>query len=199
MLKVVLKNLADPVKSQDQKYRQLKLENDKVRAKILPCPSSMDYLKAIGFKEATDGGGENILRIESVDDLVLMKASLQEVSNGLDMVSPKDQHEAGKVLKKHRTEDLNFADEKKEEIAKAKCVVVEQLTGKQIERLLTERKAQQEREVAKAQRKKVAKLIQQDKYVRANDENWVSAPSSACAKTGSTIVTFRDRHGENDE
>ena len=42
LLKVVLKNLADPVKALEPKYRQLKVENPKVATKILPCPSALD-------------------------------------------------------------------------------------------------------------------------------------------------------------
>lgn len=195
LLKVVLKNLADPVKSQDPKYQQLKLENPKVRAKILPCPSSLEYLIAIGFHEATDEQGERILRTGRVLDLDLMQASLQEVANGLDIVQPntlKVPSDNEMVVKKHRTE---MVEEKKEDVVRS---MPERLSEKQKARILAEKAKEQERVEAKAQRRKVSQLILQDKYVRENDENWTSAPSAACAKTGNAISTFRDRHGEAD-
>lgn len=191
--------MADPVKAQDPKYRQLKLENPKVQAKILPCcPSSTDYLKAIGFQETTDEDtNENILRIDAQatnDFIVLMQASLQEVSNGLDILNPprpgKAEYET--VVKKHRT-----SEEKKDDIIVG-TNTSDKLSEKQKARILADKAKQLEREEAKAQRRKVAELIKQDKYVRENDENWTSAPSAACAKTGNSISTFRDRHGETD-
>lgn len=201
LLKVVLKNLADPVKAQDPKYRQLKLENPKVQAKILPCyPSSTDYLKAIGFQEMKDEDtNENILRIDAKatnDFIVLMQASVQEVSNGLDILNPPPTKNAGyeTVVKKHRTDT---SEEKKDDIV-ISTTTGEKLSEKQKARILADKAKQLEREEAKAQRRKVAQLIKQDKYVRENDENWTSAPSAACAKTGNSISTFRDRHGEAD-
>ena len=53
-LRIVVKNLADPSKNSDPKYRQLKLSNEKVKAKISPCPSAIDYMKAIGFVIVND-------------------------------------------------------------------------------------------------------------------------------------------------
>jgi PUB domain len=199
LLKIVLKNLADPVKSQDPKYRQLKLENPKVQSSILPCcPSSIDYLKAIGFQETQDEDtNEKILRIDSTNDfVVLMQASLQEVSNGLDIVNPTQTGNAGyeNVSKKHRTDTV---EEKKDDTLIA-TTSRDKLSEKQKARILADKAKQLEREEAKAQRRKVAQLIKQDKYVRENDENWTSAPSAACAKTGNSISTFRDRHGETD-
>jgi PUB domain len=191
--------LADPVKSQDLKYRKLKLENPKVQANILPCcPSSIDYLKAIGFQETKDEDtNEKILRIDATDDFViLMQASLQEVSNGLDIVNPMQTGNAGyqTVSKKHRT-GTTFEEKKDDVIMTASG---DKLSEKQKARILADKVKQVEREEAKAQRRKVAQLIKQDKYVRENDENWTSAPSAACAKTGNSISTFRDRHGETD-
>merc|ERR1719461_2311933 len=72
-----------------------------------------------------------------------------------------------------------------------------QLTEKQKARILIEEKERREREEARAHRKRNLALIKQDKYVRENDQNWKSGPSAACAKTGSSISTFRDKYGEN--
>jgi hypothetical protein len=191
LLKVVLKNLADPVKSQDPKYRQLKLENPKVASKILPCPSSMDYLKAIGFVPGVDEIGAKVLRVETATDVVLMQASLQEVSNGLDMVAPKN---SGKIIKKYRVASSSSLEEKKED--KPTYAVEEKLSEKQKARRMLEEKKDREKEEAKMHRKKTAALIKADKFVRENDENWTSQPSAACNKAGKGISTFRDRNGE---
>lgn len=170
------------------------MENPKVRSKILPCPSSLEYLIAIGFQEGKDEQGESILRADRVLDLDLMQASLQEVTNGLDIVQPNPAKvpSGEKVAKKHRTE---MVEEKKEDVVSS---MPERLSEKQKARILAEKAKELERVEAKAQRRKVAQLILQDKYVRENDENWTSAPSAACAKTGNAISTFRDRHGEAD-
>ena len=63
-LRIVVKNLANPEKNADPKYRQLSLSNEKVKAKITPCPSALDYMKALGFVVVAEGG-EEYLRIES--------------------------------------------------------------------------------------------------------------------------------------
>jgi hypothetical protein len=154
----------------------------------------LEYLIAIGFQEATDEQGERILRTDRVLDLDLMQASLQEVVNGLDIVQPTPLKVPSdeKVVKKHRTE---MVEEKKDDVVRS---MPERLSEKQKARILTEKAKELERVEAKAQRRKVAQLILQDKYVRENDENWTSAPSAACAKTGNAISTFRDRHGEAD-
>jgi hypothetical protein len=36
------------------KYRQLRLSNEKVQAKLLPCMSAVEYMMAIGFAKITD-------------------------------------------------------------------------------------------------------------------------------------------------
>eukprot|EP00545_Synedropsis_sp_CCMP1620_P007899 CAMPEP_0119015240 /NCGR_PEP_ID=MMETSP1176-20130426/10664_1 /TAXON_ID=265551 /ORGANISM="Synedropsis recta cf, Strain CCMP1620" /LENGTH=229 /DNA_ID=CAMNT_0006968517 /DNA_START=86 /DNA_END=775 /DNA_ORIENTATION=+ len=197
LLKVVLKNLADPVKSQDPKYRQLKLENAKVASKILPCPSSMEYLKAIGFVQVLDeSDGAKVLRVVETTNVSLMAASLQEVSNGLAMVAPKD--DAKKIVKKHRI--ASPVEEKKEDTIRNKLVVPpvveERLSEKQKANRMMEQKRDREREEAKLHRKKTAALIKKDKFVRENDENWTSQPSAACNKAGKGISTFRDNFGE---
>jgi hypothetical protein len=46
-------------------------------------------------------------------------------------------------------------------------------------------------------REKNLQALKQDEHVRRNDANWKSGVSSAMAKTGSSISTFRDKYGEN--
>lgn len=72
----------------------------------------------------------------------------------------------------------------------------ERLSEKQKARRLMEEKDQREKELAKVHRAKAVEQLRRDKFVRENDPNWKSGPSAAVNKTGNTIATFRDRHGE---
>jgi hypothetical protein len=164
-----------------------------VREKLFACPSAKDYLKAIGFVEAEEDG-VSVLRVDGDIDIVVMQASLQEVSNGLDIVAPTDGR--APAFKKHRS--TSFEEEKKDEdVLSMSRPAVSKMSEKQKARLLMEEKEKREREEAKSYRKRTSALIKTDKYVRQKDENWTSQPSAACVKTGDSISTFRDRHGEN--
>ena len=217
---MVVKNLGDPTKSQDPKYRQLRLSNKKVEEKLLPCPSSVAYMKAIGFDEVTDetDGGAQYLRIgmEKEINVAHMQASLVELTNAIKMVDP----DAKLPASGPPSRKSSFGDESGEEKKTPEGIVIRRsdsavstassvassasgstgVTGKMSEkqkaRLLMEKKRQQEKEDAKEARKKTAKLIKQDKYVRENDANWTSKQSAACVKEGSAISTFRDKFGE---
>lgn len=176
VLKVVTKNLADPAKSKDEKYLQLKLDNEKIQQKLIPCnPHALRYLQSLGFVQIAE---ENVLRVVATVNLVATQGALEEVSRALERLLPS---EAPEQKKPKLTEQSSF----------------EKLSEKQKARRLLEEKQQKEKEEARLRRKATAALIKQDAYVRKNDENWTSQPSAACAKTGSTISTFRDRHGEN--
>lgn len=72
----------------------------------------------------------------------------------------------------------------------------EKLSEKQKARLLMEQKAQLEKQREKEFRKQTRAKIAADKLVRQKDENWKPTVSAAAAKTGSGLLTFRDRHGE---
>ena len=208
LLRTVVKNLSVPTKSQDSKYRQIRLSNEKVKARLLPCPSAVDYMKAIGFVEISDvDDGSEYLRIEADKEVSVldMKASLLEVTNALGMVDP-EAGIKGQSLPIRKTG--SFGEEKKtpegllirvgpSPPAPSVSSAFGNLSEKQKARLLMEKKRLKEKEDAREARKKTAKLIKQDKYVRENDENWTSKQSAACVKTGSSINTFRDKYGEN--
>ena len=197
-----MKNLGNPVKASDPKYRQLRLTNEKVQQKLMPCcPSAMDYMKAIGFCEVTDpSDGERYLRIpEGADvDIAQMQSSLIELNNAVEMVG-------GSV--KIVSTLSSFAEEKKtpegiiirnsSNISSSSYPSSGKLSEKQRARQLMEKKRQREAEEAKMQRAKNVALLKQDKYVRENDENWKSGQSAACVKSGTGISTFRDKYGEN--
>lgn len=196
-LRIVVKNLADPLKSSDPKYRQLKLSNEKVRAKITPCPSAVDYMKALGFVLVIEEGGQEYLRISPSVTIASkdMEAALAELNNAIEMLVPGE---------------ASFSEEKKTpegiivrplggdiSSASSSLSATGRMSEKQKARLLMEKKRQIEAREAKEARQKTSNLIKQDKYVRENDENWTSKQSAACVKSGSGISTFRDKYGEN--
>lgn len=201
LLKVVIKNLSDATKSCDPKYRQLRLSNEKVEKKLLPCPSAIFYLEAVGFQKVTDEDGSRFLRIvEGVTvDIKLMEASLFELTNALEMLA----HNSSEMKK-----SSSFAEEKKtpegyatlsKSVSSASISSTSSgpLSEKQKARLLMEKKRQREIAEAKAARAKTSAQIKQDKYVRKHDENWKSGQSAACVKSGDSVSTFRDKYGEH--
>jgi hypothetical protein len=167
VLKVLTKNLADPVKCMDEKYRQLKLDNEKLLVKLAPCRAdALGYLKCLGFVEEQ----QHVLRVMGAVNLIALQGALAEVSGVLDRLAAP---------------------------ASLTAPAVEKLSEKQKARMLLEEKERLEKEETRRRRKATAKLIQQDKYVRKHDDNWTSQPSAAVNKTGNAISTFRDRHGES--
>ena len=75
--------------------------------------------------------------------------------------------------------------------------VHEKLSEKQKARKLLQEKEVIEKELARKERQRQKVLLQQDKWTRENDPNWKPGLSAACAKSGSSISTFRDKYGEN--
>lgn len=192
-LRIVVKNLADPQKNADPKYRQLKLSNEKVKAKITPCPSALDYMKALGFA-VIHQGGEEYLRIESSTAIIVsdMEASLAELNNAIEMLVPKEPS-----FSEEKKTPEGFVVRQSSSLSTASSSATGKMSEKQKTNLLMEKKRQKEADEAKQARKKTSKLIKQDKYVRENDENWTSKQSAACVKSGDGINTFRDKYGEN--
>jgi hypothetical protein len=94
ILRTVVKNLADPSKSADPKYRQLRLSNDRVRARLSPCPAALDYMKALGFvvvvvaQGGGDGAGE-CLRLDRAMAPSDAEASLAELDGAIGMLVPR--------------------------------------------------------------------------------------------------------------
>lgn len=192
-----MKNLADPTKNTDPKYRQLKLSNEKVKAKITPCPSALDYMKAVGFVVLNEGG-EEYLRIESSKAIIGsdMEASLAELNNAIDMLVPKDVSPSS-FSEEKKTPEGFVTRQQSSSVSAASSSVTGKMSEKQKARILMEKKRIREAEEAKKARKKTSELIKQDKFVRENDENWTSKQSAACVKSGDGINTFRDKYGEN--
>ena len=115
-MRTVVKNLADPKKSIDPKFRQLRLSNEKVSSKLSPCPSGSLYLESIGFSKVQDSDGSNYLRIDASKQLNIteMQAALTEVSNAYDMLSPTTtSNKTTNVGKGVNRNSAGFSEEKK--------------------------------------------------------------------------------------
>ena len=164
-LRIVVKNLADPLKSADPKYRQLKLSNEKVKEKIKPCPSALDYMKAIGFvvhTEIEEGGAEvQYLRIDSaIISIPQMKASLAELNNAIDLLVPKAKELASFSEEKKTPEGISRSSSSS---SSSTATGSTRMLEKQKARLLMEAKRKRELQEAKIARKKTADLIKQGK------------------------------------
>lgn len=186
VLKIVTKNLTDPIKSKDDKYCQLKLDNEKIQQKLIPCnPHAAGYLQSLGFVENVD---EKLLRVSSVN-LISMQAALEEVTKALESLpSLESESKKPKLMSSNSTSFGSFG---------SSASSGEKLSEKQKARRLLEEKEKADKEAARRARKATSAQIKQDAYVRKHDENWTSGPSAAVHKTGTAISTFRDRHGEN--
>ena len=175
-LRIVVKNLADPLKSTDPKYRQLKLSNEKVQAKISPCPSAIDYMKAIGFVIVNDVDGEEYLRIESSTTISTsnMVASLAELNNAIEMLQPsKDQSTfaeekktpEGIIIRQQSSMASTSNSSSSNGAAASSSSTTGHMSEKQKARLLLEKKREREAQEAKDARKKTSNLIKQGEFV----------------------------------
>ena len=191
-LRIVVKNLADPQKNADPKYRQLNMSNEKVKSKLSPCPSGIDYMKAIGFEVVQEGDGSEFLRMTKTINLSHMQACLAELNAAVDMLVPRDVGTNPGFTEEKKTPE-GIIIQKSSSAATKATTNVGRMSEKQKARLLMEKKRQREIEEAKAARKKTQDQIKQDKYVRENDPNWESKQSAACVKSGNGISTFRDK------
>ena len=148
-LRIILKNLADPLKASDPKYRSVKLI--KISAKFAPCPSAMEYLKAIGFT-AIQQDGEDILKIDNVDR-GNMEAVMCELQNALEMITPSNErlYEEKKVEYERGTTLMSTST----------ASFQGKMSEKQKARILLEKKEREERDEAKRARKKTKEQIAQ--------------------------------------
>ena len=218
-LQIVIKNLLDPVKSQHVKYRTLKLDNVKLQERLLYIPYiQTDVLERhLGFVPSnsssstiTDGGENNneqeaILVVHQINvDATnqVQKAimtSLQQLGDCDDAV--------GNVMTSNNNSSSNkklklvvAGDNTKNNNDGTPVIVVgmEKLSEKQkARRLLQEKQEQEKQQDAKQERQRTLALFKQDCMVREMDPNWKPGLSAACAKSGSSISTFRDKYGES--
>lgn len=207
LLQVVVRNLADPLKNKEDKYRQLRISNEKVKTKLLPCPSAVDFLLALGFVKIKDGSdGETYLRLDSSFEVstASMKEALEDVTRAMAILSDSGTLTNGSVS---NTGTLRLGGSLNDNSLTPEGILIKannsntvpssRISEKQRARMLMEQKRQKELEDAKEARARTSALIKTDKYVRENDENWKSCQSAACVKSGDGISTFRDKYGEN--
>lgn len=216
-LTVVLKNLIDANKGgipgdDGLKYRTLKLDNPKVKARLFPSSSSskviMDFLM-----DSTHVGMKPKRRLKRDLDINLLvmetvpSPSMQEHIRGhvLPALTTTQADINSKVMaadeehKSHKKAKLLLAEHNSVSnttVTPAAIPPVEKLSEKQLARRELEKKKQLEKEQDKQHRLKTKAQLAADKLVRETDENWKPAVSAAADKTGTGIQTFRDRHGE---
>jgi len=216
-LTVVLKNLIDGNKGgipgdDGLKYRTLKLDNPKVKARLFPSSSSsqvvMDFLMDsthVGMKPKRRLKRDldiNLLVMETVPSPamqehirghVLPDLTTTQADINIKMMAADDENKSHKKAKLLLAEHNSVSNTK---VTPAALPPVEKLSEKQLARRELEKKKQLEKEQDKQHRLKTKAQLAADKLVRETDENWKPAVSAAADKTGTGIQTFRDRHGE---
>mmetsp|Transcript_49793 Transcript_49793/g.55586 ORF Transcript_49793/g.55586 Transcript_49793/m.55586 type:complete len:255 (-) Transcript_49793:391-1155(-) len=216
-LTVVLKNLIDTNKGgipgdDGLKYRTLKLDNPKVKARLFPSSSSskvvMDLLMDsthVGMKPKRRLKRDldiNLLVMETVpspsiqehiQEHVLPAVTTTQADINSKMMAAEEEHKSHKKAKLLLAEHNNVSNKT---VTPAAIPPVEKLSEKQLARRELEKKKQLEKEQDKQHRLKTKAQLAADKLVRETDENWKPAVSAAADKTGTGIQTFRDRHGE---
>jgi molybdenum-dependent DNA-binding transcriptional regulator ModE len=184
-LSIILKNLADPVKSQDAKYRTLKLDNAKLQAGLFSIPAMMELLtKLFGFAN-TDKTAPNTLTV-----------SYEALNQGLCQQTLIAIGECQSQIVVNTSVGGTGTSSSSSTSNNKRMMATESLSEKQKARRLLEEKQQAEKVRAKEERKRNVAMLKQDKLVRETDPNWKPGVSAACAKSGTGISTFRDRHGE---
>mmetsp|Transcript_34003 Transcript_34003/g.36714 ORF Transcript_34003/g.36714 Transcript_34003/m.36714 type:complete len:253 (+) Transcript_34003:256-1014(+) len=215
-LTVVLKNLIDANKGgipgdEGLKYRTLKLDNPKVKARLFPSSSAsqvvMDFLMDsthVGMKPKRRLKRDldiNLLVMETVPSPamqehirghVLPALTTTQADINSKMLAAEEENKSHKKAKLLLAEHNSVSNTKPTPAAPP----VEKLSEKQLARRELEKKKQLEKEQDKQHRLKTKAQLAADKLVRETDENWKPAVSAAADKTGTGIQTFRDRHGE---
>ena len=166
----ILRNIAT---KDDPKYRQLRLENNKIKQNIGVFPSILLYFQKIGFAVVNAAGQEeHLLRVDN-PDMSIMQASHQQAKAAYESIQ--------------RDLEASIAGE-----SSASTV----LSEKQKARRLLEEKKRLQKEEDRLARKRTQAQLKMDKHVRQNDPNWKPTVSAAAAKTGNAMQTFRDKFGE---
>jgi len=194
-LGVVLKNLIDGSKGglsgAGLKYRTLKLDNPKLRARLF-CSSAVRELlldpNLVGMVASEAALTMAEAPSQAIRDAIGLKV-LPAVSTAQREITTK--LETGSASKKAKLSEHNGPSR-----TATTTVPTEKLSEKQKARRMMEEKRLLEKEREKAFRKEMKAKIAADKLVRQKDENWRPSVSAAADKTGTGLLTFRDRHGE---
>jgi hypothetical protein len=198
---VVLRNLVDPIKSQDVKYRTLKLDNAKLHQKLFSITYMRDLLGVLGFCESTNADGVSCLMME--DQKVASSQTQTTVTGCLEeLVQTQENLTTEPTNKKPKVQSQSQAQSMAVDEQPAKVFYhgdLDKLSEKQKARRMLAEKEKLDKVKAKEHRKKNLALLKADKVTRETDPNWKPGVSAACAKSGTGISTFRDKYGETDE
>ncbi len=180
-LAVVLKNLVDASKGglagdAGLKYRTLKLDNPKLKARLF-C---VDCVKDLLLDSSLVG------MVATETTLVMSDAPSPSICDVVGL----------KVLPSVSAAQRQIATQLESPTKKARLDATEKLSEKQKARILMEEKHRLEKERERQFRKETRAKIAADKLVRQTDENWKPTVSAAADKTGTGLLSFRDRHGE---
>ena len=192
-LSVIIKNLLDPQKASDPKYRQLRLMNTKIQ-RMTSHASILSFVQqTLGFVPTRDDKGEPILRIgeEMMIDTAALEAALDEVAAAQDRVH--------KFLPRTVSNCSTTSTASAASFTSTSSSSNDQppITAKQKGRMLLEAAEKAEKEAAAKARKRTVDQIKADKHVRKHDVNWKPTVSAAAATAGNAMETFRDKFGEN--
>ena len=176
MLRIIVKNLCDTNKVDDPKYRQLKLSNEKVRSRMVPCyPHSLEYFKSLGFVSTSGGGGvdgshteegkeeevgEECLRLP-YDAFVVSNAmaSLAELDDAINSLVPEG-GSSGSVV------SVPPAARERDELKKSSSSTsTVRISEKERARMLLEKKRQSDAKDAKDARRRTTELIKQGEFL----------------------------------
>jgi hypothetical protein len=201
-LTVILRNLIDPTKGGSSetddsiKYRTLKLDNIKLQQRLFCVPYIQEMLvSVVGFTYPdTDKDRLTTLVMTNPPSMSTVELLTNHIlpaiaKSQLHIVSQIEKVESQKKKVKLSTEAPSLT-------VPTIDPATSKMTEKQKARLIMEEKVRQEKENAKLARKLTQAQIAADKKVRMEDDNWKPCVSAAAAKTGTGMLTFRDRHGE---
>lgn len=200
-LNVILKNLMDPQKSLEEKYRTLKLDNAKLQEKIFRVTHAMELLEqTCGFSSGSSSTTTTTTTTTTNENNnnVLLLASPPSDFTRQSILAPVQQAIAAglaQLLNGSTTTTTTITATNKK--PRMEVMGEEKLSEKQKARRLLEEKEALEKIKAKEERQRNLRLLKEDKLTRETDPNWKPGLSAACAKSGSSISTFRDKYGEN--
>ena len=211
-ISIVIKNLIE--KRHEMKYRQLRLNNNKIQ-RYTSHLMIMNYLREIiGFDRITDSlvtnssnssdamTEEPLLRIIDESRLpppdVLQKelSTIQSILLRLEATVGSVTTSQPRVISNSSSTTSLESQENGSTVASG-TTTMGKMTEKQKARILMEEKMALQKLQEEQARKRTIQQIQNDKFVRQNDPNWKPSVSAAAAKSGDTMSTFRDKFGEN--
>jgi hypothetical protein len=203
--------LADPIKSQNLKYRTLKLDNPK----LVQTLWSISYIQTAWFEQTLgfilttseeDGSSSSSSSTTTNNNTPTMLLLPQPPSSTplvLQSIYQPFQTsiETALELLGDATNDTTTAtsnnNKKNARQQDDEDDIQNKLSEKQKARRLLEQSKLLEKQLAKEERARQIQLLQQDKQTRLHDPDWKPSLSAACAKSGTSISTFRDKYGEN--